>query len=439
MRLSFLIPKLTSHLPSVDHKSMLKRYRALMVTIGILYPLWRFGAYYLNPNANETWEERGMIGVFFLTFAGLTYWTDYLRRNVAIYFNIINYIWFIHVFYLLVINDLSSEYMFVSIVVIFTSGASFLDASAMLWYYLMCICLTGSLVIQKPEPYRMTFFLGIIAALATSYIGLRSLLGLFKQLAENKNALQKRTDEFTALSTAVQTLFLPDKQELKTEHWHIAGYYRPVDGCGGDWWSYFEHNKKLTILVGDVTGHGPGPAMMTASIASYTRALQTERPDLTLNDILHALNKYLIELQTEKSGQHHYLMTVHALEIDLNTKKISSWSTGAPGAAIYDAAGAVRFIGQQGSPLGLRADLQIGYDSCDFMPGDRIFLFTDGIAEMNLDGAVRLSERKFFQMAAQDRDLGPLQSAHAFVNKLDKMRGANEQEDDYTLIMLDMA
>lgn len=437
MKLKFLIPKLSTDLPAVDSASMLRRYRALMVAIGILYPMWRFGAYYLNPNANETWEERGLIGVLFLTFALLTYWTDYLRRHVAIYFNIINYVWFVHVFYLLIINEMSPDYMFVSIVVIFTSGASFLDASAMLWYYLMCICLTGALVVAEPSASIITFFLGVLAALATSYIGLRSLLNLFKELSENKIALQKRTDEFTALSTAVQTLFLPDKQEFKTEHWHIAGFYRPVDGCGGDWWSYFEHNRKLTILVGDVTGHGPGPAMMTASIASYTRALQNERPDLTLNDILHALNKYLIELQSEKSGHHHYLMTVHALEIDLDKKKISSWSAGAPGAAIYDLEGNVRHIGQVGSPLGLKADLQIGVDTCDFNPGDRVFLYTDGIAEVNV-GESRLSERKFFQLAAQARNLTPLQSTHAFIGKLDQLRGKGTQEDDYTLILVDL-
>lgn len=421
-----------------DHERLLHRYRTMMVTIGILYPLWRFMAYYVSPNANESWEQRGMIGVFFLGFALSTYWVPYFRRNVATYFNIITYIWFAQVFYLMVVNNMSFDYLILGLVVIFTAGASFLDADAMLGYYLVCILMTGSSVILKPDAHRLTFFWGVLTALAVSYVGLRSLLGLLRELRKSKADLQRRTDEFTALSSAVQTLFLPSKNDLQTERWHISGFYRPVDGCGGDWWAYSETNDRLAVVVGDVTGHGPGPAMLTASISSYMRALQNEKPEMDLPNLLRALNRHLMELQIAEPVSKHYLMTVQALEIDFKALKVTSWSAGAPPVAIFSTEGEMRILGNAGSPLGIDNDLQLGTDSCPFNHGDRIILYTDGISETNVDRR-QIGERKILKFAASDLKLSPPQATRALIKRVDDLRGKGIQDDDYTLVILDVA
>ena len=421
-----------------DDGFLVRRYRMLMITIGLVYPTWRFMTYYYDPNTNESWEQRGMIGVMFLSFAVLSYRFAYVRRNIATYFNIITYAWFLQTFYLMTTNDSSDGYMIMAMVVISAVGSSFLKAEAMLWYYLMCIVLTGIGVIANPTVSRINFFWGVLTALVISYVGLRSMLGLFRELRLSKSNLQKRTDEFTALSAAVQSMFLPAKDSVDNKLWHLAGFYRPVDGCGGDWWSYFENGSKLTVLTGDVTGHGPGPAMMTASIASYTRALQKERPDLSVENILHALNKYLLELQFEKSGKHNYLMTVHALEIDFAVCQIKSWSAAAPDVVILAKDGTQRFIGASGSPLGMAPDLVLGFDSGPIYSGDRILIYTDGIMEIDCKGQ-RISDRKVLKMAASDRAMNPKDAASSLIHRLDKMRGVGPQEDDYTLVLLDVA
>jgi len=424
--------------PEIDPGSLLRRYQTLMVTIGTLYPLWRLTSYYYNPESGESWEQRAAIGFIFLTISLLTLKFDYFRRRVRAYFNIVGFVWLIQTMYLMSLNPGNSEYEFMSAVVIFTIGGSFLDQEVMLWFYLTAITLTGVYVVRHPDMNEFNFLWGVILALSASYIGIHSLLSLFNDLARSKKELQKRTDEFLALSAAVQTLFLPSQSDLKRDRWELSGFYRPVDSCGGDWWSYFESENKLTVLIGDITGHGPGPAMMTASIASYTRALQSERTDLTTTDILRALNKYLIELQSERNNHHNYLMTVQALELDFAQNKITSVSSGAPPVSILATDGTVRSIGSRGNPLGLEPELKLGFDSGTLVAGERILMYSDGLLEVKVRNKV-YSEKKLLRIANGDRALKPDQAAKRIIAHLDDFRGAIQQQDDYTLVVVDVA
>jgi len=47
----------------------------------------------------------------------------------------------------------------------------------------------------------------------------------------------------------------------------LAGdHFKPPTQCGGDWWSFSElPDDRVMIIIGDVTGHGVGSAMITAA------------------------------------------------------------------------------------------------------------------------------------------------------------------------------
>jgi serine phosphatase RsbU (regulator of sigma subunit) len=59
----------------------------------------------------------------------------------------------------------------------------------------------------------------------------------------------------------------------------LVGFYRGAEKCSGDWW-WYEHisQDKLWVIVADVTGHGAGPAMLTAAVAMGIWVQQTEQP-----------------------------------------------------------------------------------------------------------------------------------------------------------------
>ncbi|MEJ7598947.1 MAG: two-component regulator propeller domain-containing protein [Kofleriaceae bacterium] len=83
---------------------------------------------------------------------------------------------------------------------------------------------------------------------------------------EGRLAVVERDLELTG---AVQNGFLPDNNEISTTRFRLCSAYRPAESCGGDWWWHERlSGGRHLIMVGDVTGHGPGPAMVTAAVAT---------------------------------------------------------------------------------------------------------------------------------------------------------------------------
>ncbi len=71
----------------------------------------------------------------------------------------------------------------------------------------------------------------------------------------------------------------PTATRSLTSRVQMFGVYRPADACGGDWWWHEPlSGGRHVVMVGDVTGHGPGPAMVTAAVATAFRVLHRGRP-----------------------------------------------------------------------------------------------------------------------------------------------------------------
>src|SRR4051812_43663911 len=64
------------------------------------------------------------------------------------------------------------------------------------------------------------------------------------------------------------------KARLLLDAFDIAGATYPAEATGGDYFDYLPMlNERLGIVVGDVTGHGVGPALLMAETRAYLRIL----------------------------------------------------------------------------------------------------------------------------------------------------------------------
>ncbi|NJL43050.1 MAG: SpoIIE family protein phosphatase, partial [Pseudanabaena sp. SU_2_4] len=71
----------------------------------------------------------------------------------------------------------------------------------------------------------------------------------------------------------LQQMILPKDAELKLiEGLDIAGFMEPAAEVGGDYYDVLQHNGKVMIGIGDVTGHGlaSGVVMIMAQTAVRT-------------------------------------------------------------------------------------------------------------------------------------------------------------------------
>jgi ligand-binding sensor domain-containing protein/serine phosphatase RsbU (regulator of sigma subunit) len=235
-----------------------------------------------------------------------------------------------------------------------------------------------------------------------------------------------------ALTGAVQTGFLPARNAIATEHLQLVGFYRPADACGGDWWWHqLLSGNRHVIMVGDVTGHGPGPAMVTAAVATAFRVLIENG----LDNVSHALELLNREVLRVANGKYH--MTMAALEIDETTGQWILYNAGAPPILSLGRDGKSRVHFCAGAPLGMAAGFETGRVEGKLEPSDRIILCTDGIPEIELPDGKIIGNRRFAQMYEHTRGHDLHSAAAMMAQQAEQSLGGRPQLDDWTFAMIE--
>jgi sigma-B regulation protein RsbU (phosphoserine phosphatase) len=158
---------------------------------------------------------------------------------------------------------------------------------------------------------------------------------------------------------------------------------------GGDLVGFFTFSEtRLGMYSIDVSGHGISSALLTARLAGYLSAYNKEQnvafDRLGNGEYVHrapdaiakALNKLMIEeLETE-----HYFTLVFA-DIDLATGHVQMVQAGHPHPVVFNPESGVKYLGNGGPPIGLMPDLEFESFELTLKPGDRLFLYSDGLTE----------------------------------------------------------
>ncbi|HEY5936818.1 MAG TPA: SpoIIE family protein phosphatase, partial [Kofleriaceae bacterium] len=245
---------------------------------------------------------------------------------------------------------------------------------------------------------------------------------------EGRLAVVERDLELTG---AVQVGFLPEHNEINTARLRLYGLYRPADACSGDWWWYETMAGKHLVIVGDVTGHGPGPAMVTAAVATAFRVLIEDGLD-DINIGLERLNREVLRVS---KGKYH--MTMAVLELEETTGHWIFHSAGAPPMLSLNNNGKHRVHFCPGAPLGTEIGFETGRVEGRLQPHERLLLYTDGIPEILLPNGNVMGMRRFAQQYEMTRGQRLRDAAASILQHADQTRGNQRQTDDWTFAILE--
>jgi ligand-binding sensor domain-containing protein len=246
---------------------------------------------------------------------------------------------------------------------------------------------------------------------------------------EGRLAVVERDLELTG---AVQSGFLPEHNEINTARVQLFGLYRPADACGGDWWWHeMLSGGRHVVMVGDVTGHGPGPAMVTAAVATAFRVLIENG----LDDVQQALQMLNREVLRVAKGKYH--MTMAALELDETTGWWILHSAGAPPILSLGQNGKHKVHFCAGAPLGTESGFETGRVEGKLEPADRILMYTDGIPELALPNGNVFGMRRFAQLYERTRAQDLRDAAATILLHADESLGGQPQLDDWTFTMIE--
>ncbi len=283
--------------------------------------------------------------------------------------------------------------------------------------------------IQIYLTYAALILLGGFAAGAVT-VQIRTHVAAALREAETRRQLE-RIEHDLDIARSIQQGLLPSEPP-RIDGFEIAGWNKPADETGGDYYDWqLLPDGRTAITLADVTGHGIGPALVTAVCRAYGRASIPSEAKLAA--VMDRINGLLAEdLPPGK------LITFVVGLLDPAKSQVQLLSAGHGPLLLYTAADdQVQNFAAHGIPFGVAPGIEYPPPQVVTMaPGDILLLITDGFFEwMDSTGEEFGLERLEVALRAA-RDLPAaeiISSLHAAVTEF---AGDTEQDDDLTAVVL---
>jgi serine phosphatase RsbU (regulator of sigma subunit) len=241
----------------------------------------------------------------------------------------------------------------------------------------------------------------------------------------------ERMEHDLGLARSIQQGLLP-KEPPRIDGFDIAGWNKPAEQTGGDYFDWFRLQDGRTVLsLGDVTGHGIGPALVTAVCRAYGRACLPSEGDLgKAMDSMDAL--LLADLPTGK------LITFVAAVLDPTSASLQLLSAGHGPLLVYRAADdRVDTFKAHGVPFGI--GMGVGYgpaQTVTLAPGDMLVLITDGFFEWENAREEQFGLERLEATVRAARHLPASDIISRLHEKVTDFAGGTEQADDLTAVIV---
>ena len=185
-----------------------------------------------------------------------------------------------------------------------------------------------------------------------------------------------RMREELAIAQRIQRAFLPEAPP-GLQGFEIDGWNEPCRETGGDYYDYLRlPGGRLGLAIGDVSGHGIGPALLMANARAALRALL--QIDESPGDVLGRLNGLLVADMLED-----HFMTMFVGVLDLTTRRFR-YAVAGHERPLLLRANADEFapLDGEGMPLGIVPGLRYAEgDVVTLKHGNLLACFTDGLWE----------------------------------------------------------
>jgi phosphoserine phosphatase RsbU/P len=253
-----------------------------------------------------------------------------------------------------------------------------------------------------------------------------------RQLAEVKERMEaERLREEMRIARQIQQKLFP-VASLPLPEFDVGGASNPAEATGGDYFDYIPlRDGGLGIVIGDVSGHGYGPALLMAQARAYLRAFLLTHSDM--REIVALLNRALADDTSD--GR---FMTLLFARLDPTTRSLHYVSAGHTTSYLLDASGAMKAeLQSTGMPLGVVADGEFDTPaSLTLEPGDLLLLVTDGIVEAHDEGLDLFGAERTLEVVRAHRDRSAREIVAQLFQAVSDFRGGRAPLDDMTSVVI---
>jgi sigma-B regulation protein RsbU (phosphoserine phosphatase) len=266
------------------------------------------------------------------------------------------------------------------------------------------------------------------------FIGCLGYVVALRQLEAQRQLVA--IDQELKTARAIQTAILPrDMPTLRGAD--LAVRYVPMTAVGGDFYDVLKiDDRRLGILVADVSGHGV-PAALIASMVKVAISAQADHAD-DPGRVLRGVNQILCG---NLEGQ---FVTAAYVFIDLEARRLTGAAAGHPPILLWSAGdGRLVELGASGIMLGHSPDAEYTTVEHRIGDGDRVVLYTDGIIEATNRQGEFFDPERLREFVAKHSDRPAEAFCAALLDHLSSWSGrgpdTGEFEDDITFVVASIA
>ncbi len=266
----------------------------------------------------------------------------------------------------------------------------------------------------------------VLLARVKSYISLKRAVS-----EENKFIAVKQELEIAKkIQLAILPHTLPEITGLS-----IAARYEPMMEIGGDFYDFLKlDNKRIGVLIADVTGHGV-PAALISSMVKIAYYMSFD----LLTDPAELLAKINNSLINHIYGR---FITAFYAFIDMDEMKMT-FSNAAhwPVYLQNKENGEFRELTVKGKLIGLNQDQKFNNVTIDIKKGERLILFTDGVVEEKGKNGELIDEENLVRIIKANTSISPEELLDSIFNSICTLSENYHKfgfNDDVTMLVIDI-
>jgi sigma-B regulation protein RsbU (phosphoserine phosphatase) len=243
-----------------------------------------------------------------------------------------------------------------------------------------------------------------------------------------EEAMRDTSEEFRAAGEIQKKLY--PLQPPPLEGFDLAGALYPAKATAGDYFDYIPMaDDCLGIVVGDVSSHGMGPALVMSETRACLRTLAQASSDV--GEILTRANRVL----AADTSDFHFV-TLAMARLDPRQKTLVYASAGQRGYLLHPGCD-VTILDSTSLPLGVREDTRVPSSApLSLHPGDLITFFTDGVVEAESPGRVRFGFSRALETIRSERDRPAQEIIESLYREITGFARNQPQRDDITVVVV---
>ena len=266
--------------------------------------------------------------------------------------------------------------------------------------------------------------------------GLHSELNMLRRRDETLRFFMHRLDEELRLAARIQQDFLPKVlPQIGRVHFHTL--FRPAGYVSGDLYDVMRLDEThVGFFICDAVGHGMPAALLTMFIKRALVTKEVFENGYRLLDPGEALNRLNQALVDQNLSQATYATALYGI-VNTETHQVRFAKGGHPSPALLYHDGRLEFPDVTGALLGIFPDEQFAVSQLQLSPGDRLFVYSDGIEVAFCGDDLGNCERWQNELHRRQQ-----MSTEALLldlsTELDSQSGSLQPKDDLTIIALEI-